>query len=79
MGTWTLRLHCGLLHECNVSKGITYILFGGGVPYEHFSTVQSDKNSGRESPEGSEKIFTFGQNTGLSYEHVLYTYPGYAL
>ena len=30
-------------------------------------------------PEGSDRLFTFGQHKGLTYERVLYTYPGYVL
>ena len=30
-------------------------------------------------PPGSDRLFTFGQHKGLTYERVLYTYPGYVL
>ena len=30
-------------------------------------------------PEGSDRLFTFGQHKGLTYERALYTYPGYVL
>ena len=30
-------------------------------------------------PEGSDRIFTFGQHKGMTYERVLYTYPGYVI
>ena len=30
-------------------------------------------------PPGSDSLFTFGQHRGLTYERVLYTYPGYVL
>ena len=30
-------------------------------------------------PEGSDRVFTFGQHKGMTYERVLYTYPGYII
>ena len=38
------------------------------------------RHNARQSPlPGSDSLFTFGKHRGLTYERVLYTYPGYVL